>query len=319
MDAQSTFLKVAYLQGLERAVAEHGTPEDQQMIKEAFLSSLIGSGASAAAGLVGRQAARPLWGAVKGIGRMVGRGAQRAGGAISRGAQQAGGATTAAIPGALHAAGRETWRLGKNIAGFGLNKKQNLSHIFRGLTAGGRNLPANLLQYGGAAGAIGGLSGGPDEGWSWSRAGKGFLGGAAGGLGWHAGGRAVRAGLGKAFGATKGAKNLTGIAARAQRVAGLGKGRGMWAERVYHNPSRPGFRSLWHQAKGGPNTSVLRGLGGTAKDMGLKAALGVPAVAGAFGGMMGAEDLAGRIMSSKNPHMYANAARQISPRQYTPY
>lgn len=315
MDAQSTFLKVAYLQGLKKVAAERTSPEDQPLVKEAILASLIGSGATAMGGMLGRQALRPIWGAAKAIGRGVARGGK----AVGRGAQTASSATATATPGALGAAGKEVGRFGKNLVGMGLGKRENMSHLFRGLTMGGRKLPADMLQYGAISGAIGGLSGEPGEGWSWSRAGKGLLGGAAGGLGWNVGGRAIRAGLGKALGATRGAKDLTGIAARAQRVAGLGKGKSMWAQRVYDKRTKPGFSQLWHQAKGGKNTGIARGLGETAKDMGLKFGLGVPAVAGALGANIGAEDLVSRATDRDTPHTAARAYQAMQRPQQPAY
>lgn len=283
MDARSTMLKIAYLKGLEKAAIDSGA--DPGFLKEAGLGSWLAKGVGKLLYRPARYAAPAKDATATGLRGMLGLAPK---GELVRGAR-------GLLP--------EVGRLGKNLMGFGMKTTApgtGMSKAFKAMTLGGRQVPATMLQLGGFGGLMGGLMGGqPGEGFSWSGAGKGFLGGAAGGLGWAAGGRLARGALGKALSskAIVPGGRLAGFAERGKRVWGLGgKQPGFWSQRVGQKMPGQGFKELWKTPSGPAGQSVLRGLGQSAKDIGTKAALGVPIAAGVFGGNLLAEDVASRAL-----------------------
>lgn len=344
MHDRETMVKIAYLRGIEKAAREVGADtEDLDMVKEAIVGralTALGSGLARGTGAALRYGVgKPLAALGRGAGRQISRMGRWAGKQVGRGlyrpatyAAPAEGAAATGLRGFLgiapkgaitqHARGLipEVGRFAKNIAGFGYGPAAPgvaaapMSKAFRALTFGGRQVPATMLQYGGFGGVMGGLTGGqPGEGWSWSGAGKGFLGGAAGGLGWAAGSRAARAGLGKMFqhpSLLKGGR-LAGLGERGRAAWGIGaKQPGFWSQRIGAPEGGKTFAQLWNVPRGGGAQSVLRGLGQSAKDVGAKAALGVPIAAGALGGSMLAEDVASRALGGEG----APAGQQVAGR-----
>lgn len=303
MDATSTMLKVAYLKGLEQSAEKHASDLglETEMVKEALLEKLLG-------------------GALKwGVGKPVAAVGKTLLGQGARAGSYLGGKALGVLPGV----GREAWRFGKNLVGAGMKTPGEMSGLYKALTFGGRNVPSQMLQYGTISGALGGLTGGqPGEGWSWSGAGKGFLGGAAGGLGWAAGGRLAKAGLGKMM-ATKPFQSgrLAAFAQRAKNVTGIGaKQPSFWGQRVWDTgKAGKSFGQIWKGTPtGGAGQSVLRGLGSKAKDIGIKAGLGIPVVGGALAASIGAEEGARQLMgddqSAVSPQsMAARGAYAMTP------
>lgn len=347
MDATSTMLKVAYLKGLEQAAEKHASElgADPEMIKEALIAEALGGAlkwgigkpVAAIGRTLGRQVAKPF----RALGRGIAGNAQGAGGVkgmlytpavrtapakdvVSTGFRKwLGMAPKGAVE--THAKGLlpEIGRFGKNLVGAGHGNPATMSKTFKALTFGGRNVPSQMLQYGTITGGIGGLTGGqPGEGWSWSGAGKGFLGGAAGGLGWAAGGRLAKAGLGKMLGnksIVEGGR-LAGLASRAKNVSGIGaKGPSFWGQKVWDKPVSKSFGGILRSTPtGGGAQSVLSGLGSKAKDMGLKAGLGVLTGGAALGTSIGAEEgvrhLMGGDQSATSPEsMVARGAYAMTP------
>jgi hypothetical protein len=283
MNSHATMLKIAYLKGLEKAAEE---------TKEAGLGTWLAKGVGKMLYRPAAYAAAAPGAAAKGLRGMLG--------LAPKGEMLAG--ARGLIPG--------VGRFAKNMLGFGTTPVMSaagkavphtgMSRAFKALTLGGRQVPATMLQYGTFGGLMGGLMGGqPGEGFSWSGAGKGFLGGAASGLGWAAGGRMARGALGKALGSKAIAPGgrLAGFAERGKRVWGLGgKQPGFWAQRVGQKAPGQTFKQLWKTPSGPAGQSVAAGFGQSIKDIGTKAALGVPLAAGVLGTSIAAESAAGKLM-----------------------